>query len=105
MAAIMSVLSGGVVVQMQRLQGVGSDMPVRLGAINGARYVLADDDAVASRVYAKRMGKNLLLEQHAELGGPFAVIVDDFFGSGAQLFGVGAEGEYLPYVAAIEAGT
>ncbi len=104
MAAIVSMVSGGVVVLTQRFNSFNSGKPVRMGAINGARYVLAEDGAIASGVYAKRVGTSLFLVQHSELNEPSALIIDDFFGRGAQLLGMGTEGEYLPYVAASATG-
>lgn len=103
MAAIVSVVSGGAVVQTQRFDGLNIGQSMRLGAISGARYMLSESGASASSVFAKRVGKNLLLEQRSESSESSTLVIDGFFASDAQLLGLSAEGEYVPYLAVAEA--
>lgn len=104
MTAMVSVVSGGTVVQAQQFAGARDGKTVRISAIKGARYVLAEmhGGVAAGEITVKRVGSNLVVEQSVEGSDPESLIIEDFYGSDGQLVGLGANGEYLEYLVATE---
>ncbi|MEN5209141.1 Ig-like domain-containing protein [Stenotrophomonas terrae] len=78
----------------------------RIAAIKGARYVLAEmhGGVAAGDISVKRVGKNLVIEQQKAGAESASVVIEDFYGNEGQLVGLGADGEYLEYLAAGEPG-
>lgn len=103
MTAIVSVLSGSSVVQSLVLQPAATGGAPRIRASAGGRFVLAgaENGVVAEGIAVKRMGKNLLLTEESEGSEHHALIIEDFFANQAQLFALGADGKYQPYLAAV----
>jgi len=99
------VLSGGSVVQTLLLQAANPGKAQHMHAVPGARYVVGGTQPAmaAEDIIVKRVGKNLRLDKASESADQQTLIIEDFFGSRAQLFGVGADGMYRPYVAAVDA--
>lgn len=106
MAAMISVVSGGAVVDARPFSSVKSGKVARIAATKGARYVLADapDGSAVADVKASRAGNDLVLEQGSDDTAQTTLIIEGFFGSDAQLVGVGAQGEYLLYLSANDGG-
>lgn len=101
MTVIVSELSGGSVVQSLALQVADVARAPRIRAAVGGRYVLsgAENGVAADGIIVKRMGKNLLLTEESEGSAREALIIEDFFVNQGQMFGLGADGKYQPYVA------
>ena len=101
MSVIVSVVGGSSVVSSKELMAAKGGKPVRIKAIRGGKYVLAEGEQRIGpeNITVKRVGKNLLVAlegtkpEHAEL------IIEDFFGSEGQLVGLAEDGEYHEYIA------
>ncbi|MGE8289124.1 MAG: Ig-like domain-containing protein, partial [Stenotrophomonas sp.] len=101
MSVIVSVVGGSSVVSSKELVAAKGGKPVRIKAIRGGKYVLAEGEQRIGpeNITVKRVGKNLLVAlegtkpEHAEL------IIEDFFGSEGQLVGLAEDGEYHEYIA------
>ena len=106
MAVIISVVSGGSVVQAQQLGSKKSSATTRISAIEGARYVLADTQGggAAAGVTVKRIGKNLVIGRDLDGAEQEALIIEDYFGSGGQLVAQAADGSYQDYMAVTDGG-
>ncbi|MEG1679585.1 MAG: Ig-like domain-containing protein, partial [Stenotrophomonas sp.] len=103
MTAIISMLSGGSVVQTQALRVQDGGKVVRIRAVPGGQYVVAREDGGAvAGLLAKRCGKSLLLAHEVDGVEQESLVIDDFYGNHARLFGVGADGRYQPYVSVAE---
>jgi len=93
------------VVHVQQFAGMQNGKAMRISAVKGARYVLAEmHGGVAGDISVKRVGKNLVIEQQKAGVEPASVVIEEFYGSEGQLVGLGADGEYLEYLAAGEGG-
>lgn len=98
MTAMVSVVRDGAVVNVQQLAYARNGKVARLGAIGGARYVLAEvHGGNAGNIIAKRIGKDLMLQQESEGAEPVSLIIEDFYGSEGQLVSLDANGEYVAY--------
>lgn len=106
MTAMVSVVRDGAVVHSRLLANASNGAAARIGATGGARYVLAEKsgDAAGGKITAKRIGNDLVLEQAAQDGAPLSLVIEDFYASDSQLVGLGADGEYVAYLAVTEQG-
>ncbi|AMJ56836.1 hypothetical protein AXG53_09435 [Stenotrophomonas sp. KCTC 12332] len=93
-------------VHVQQFAGMQNGKAMRISAVKGARYVLAEmhGGVAAGDISVKRVGKNLVIEQQKAGVEPASVVIEEFYGSEGQLVGLGADGEYLEYLAASEGG-
>ncbi|WP_257127447.1 Ig-like domain-containing protein, partial [Burkholderia sp. MSMB1078WGS] len=97
----LAVVDGRTITQTATLHG-GKAGVVKIRAIKGGQFILANDRTghAPENITIKRVGKNLHLSLEGDdLDHPSAVI-EDFYGSEAQLLGVGEDGAYHEYVAA-----
>ena len=105
MTAMISVVSGGAVVESWQFGRTGDGAVMRIAALDGADYVLSQlQDEFSAGLAVRRVGGRLVFEQDAGGSARSVLIIDGFFGSEARLFGIGADGGHLPYLAATELG-
>lgn len=105
MAVIISVVSGGAVVGAQRI-GPAKNGVSHIKAVEGARYVFADTlgGGAPAGVTVKRAGKNLVVAHDVGDVEQGELVIEDFYGSGAELVSQGADGSYRALVAYTENG-
>lgn len=105
MTTMVSVVSGGSVVHAQKFAGARDGKWGRIAAVKGARYIVEEvQDGAAGDINVMRVGRNLVIEQAAKGREAERAVIEDFYGSEGQLFGVGADGQYLEYQIATEHG-
>ena len=98
----LAVVDGKTITQATDLQSGKAAGPVKIRAIKGGKFILADAKTghAPENITIKRVGKNL----HVSLEGDDlehpALIIEDFYGNEGQLVGMGEDGAYHEYVAA-----
>lgn len=97
-----SVVSDKTVVLNKLLAEAKGGKAVRVKAIKGAQYLLAENGSGVGpeNITVKRVGKNLHVSlEGSDMDQP-ELIIEEFFGSGGQLIGQAEDGLYHEYVAA-----
>lgn len=94
----LAVVSGQRIIQAESLSA--SSTPVKIKAVKGARYVLAEGDKLVGpqNITVKRSGKNLwlLLEGHDQP----QLIIENYYDQPGELIGRGEAGEWHSYTSA-----
>jgi hypothetical protein len=99
--AIVAVLSGEEVVVTKILSKSEDELPVRIQAQHGLKYLLAEgEDALApDNIIVKKVGKNLHVAlDGTDLDAP-QLIIEDYYEFEGQLIGMSENGTYHEYVA------
>ncbi|MBI3904393.1 MAG: Biofilm associated protein A, partial [Pseudomonas fluorescens] len=95
-----AVVDGKTITQTQELRSTKQGEPVRIKAVRGGSYILAEGDkgVAPENITVKRVGKDL----HVSLEGTDVdqpqLIIEDFYGSDSQLVGMAEDGAYHEYV-------
>lgn len=99
MAAIISELNSGSIAQTLVLQEAGAAVAPRTLAVADGCYLLAgaDGSGVPEDIVVKRSEMHLLLVKVSGGSEQELLIIEDFFLSHAQLFGLGVDGNYHLY--------
>jgi hypothetical protein len=100
-AVNIAVVDGKTITQSQELRTAQQGDPVRIKAVRGGSYILAESEkgVAPENVTIKRVGKDLHLSlEGAELDQPH-LIIEDFYGSDSQLVGMAEDGAYYDYIA------
>lgn len=100
-AVNIAVVDGKTITQTQELRSAAAGEPVRIKAVRGGSYILAEGEkgVAPQNITVKRVGKDLHVSlEGAELDQP-QLIIEDFYGSDSQLVGMAEDGEYHEYVA------
>ncbi|WP_204357092.1 hypothetical protein, partial [Paraburkholderia tuberum] len=98
----LAVVDGSTIKQTVELRGSAQGAPVRVSAIKGGKFILAESKTGhgPENITVRRSGKNLLVSlEGAELDQP-QLIIEDFYGNEGELVGLGEDGSYHEYIAA-----
>lgn len=97
-----SVVSDKTIVLNKPLADAKGGKPVRVKAVKGAHYLLAENGSGVGpeNITVKRVGKNLHVALEGSDPDQPELIIEEFFGSGGQLVGQGEDGLYHEYIAA-----
>ncbi len=99
MAAIISVLNDGSVVQTLALQEPGAAAVPCILAVADGRYFLegTDGSGVPGDIVAKRSETHLLLARTLGDSEQELLVIKDFYANNARLFGLDADGKHQPF--------
>ncbi|WP_282268610.1 Ig-like domain-containing protein [Stenotrophomonas sp. PS02298] len=102
MKASISVVSDKTVVSNNPLREAKGGGSIRVKAVQGGRYLLAEDDTGVGpeNITVKRVGKNLHVALEGTDPDQPELIIESFFDSDGQLVGLGEDGVYHEYIAA-----
>ncbi|MGM3276030.1 Ig-like domain-containing protein [Ralstonia sp. 24A2] len=96
----LAVVDGKTVTQAAELHGGAQGAPVKVRAIKGGKFVLADQKTghAPENVTVKRVGKDLHVALEGDAAQQPSLIIEDYYGSDSQLAGVAEDGAYHEYV-------
>ena len=95
-----AVVDGKNITQTVELSSVKNGQPVRIKAVQGGKYILAEaaNGVAPENITIKRVGKNLHIALEGSDPDQPQLIIEDFEGSGGQLVGVAEDGSYHEYI-------
>ncbi|NCE89724.1 Ig-like domain-containing protein [Pseudomonas sp. L13] len=95
-----AVVDGKTITQTVELSSVKNGQPVRIKAVQGGKYILAEgaNGVAPENITIKRVGKDLHIALEGSDPDQPQLIIEDFEGSGGQLVGVAEDGSYHEYI-------
>ncbi len=95
-----AVVDGKTITQTVELSSVINGQPVRIKAVQGGKYILAEgaNGVAPENITIKRVGKDLHIALEGSDPDQPQLIIEDFEGSGGQLVGVAEDGSYHEYI-------
>ncbi|AZE56831.1 T1SS secreted agglutinin RTX [Pseudomonas synxantha] len=95
-----AVVDGKTITQTVELSSANNGQPVRIKAVQGGKYILAEgaNGAAPENITIKRVGKDLHIALEGSDPDQPQLIIEDFEGSGGQLVGVAEDGSYHEYI-------
>ncbi|WP_339519801.1 Ig-like domain-containing protein, partial [Pseudomonas proteolytica] len=95
-----AVVDGKTITQTVELSSVNKNQPVRIKAVQGGKYILAEgaNGVAPENITIKRVGKDLHIALEGTDPDQPQLIIEDFEGSGGQLVGVAEDGSYHEYI-------
>ena len=97
----LAVVDGKTITQATELQSGKAAGPVKVRAIKGGKFILADTKTghAPENITIKRVGKNLLVSLEGDDLEHPSLIIEEFYGNEGQLVGLGEDGAYHEYIA------
>ncbi|WLH73168.1 Ig-like domain-containing protein [Pseudomonas fluorescens] len=95
-----AVVDGKTITQTVELSSVKNGQPVRIKAVQGGKYILAEgaNGIAPENITIKRVGKDLHIALEGSDPDQPQLIIEDFEGTGGQLVGVAEDGSYHEYI-------
>ncbi|AZD35976.1 T1SS secreted agglutinin RTX [Pseudomonas chlororaphis subsp. aurantiaca] len=96
-----AVVDRKTIIQAQELRASKHGQPLRIKAIEGGKYILAEGEKgfAPENITVKRVGKDLFISlEGTELDEP-QLIIEGFYDTTGQVVGMAEDGTYYPYVA------
>jgi len=95
-----AVVDGKTITQTVELSSVKNNQPVRIKAVQGGKYILAEgaNGVAPENITIKRVGKDLHIALEGSDPDQPQLIIEGFEGSGGQLVGVAEDGSYHEYI-------